>query len=64
MPFDSTRDGPEVAAITAILGRRHATDSAYIALARRLETTMWTFDGTLARNVAEVGLPVQLIGVH
>jgi predicted nucleic acid-binding protein len=62
--FDLTRDGPEMAAITARLRRRHATDSAYIALARRLETTMWTLDGTLARNAADVGLPVRLIRVH
>ena len=30
-PFDLTHDGPEVAAITAQLRRRHATDSTYAA---------------------------------
>ena len=61
-PFDLTRDGPEVASVTAVLRRRHATDSTYVALARRLETTMWILDGTLARNAADVGLPVRLLG--
>ena len=60
-PFDLARDGPEVAEITAALLRRHATDSAYVCLARRLGTTLWTLDGALARNGADVGLPVQLL---
>lgn len=60
-PFDFTRDGPEVAAITRQLRRRHATDSAYVSLARRLETTLWTLDGALARNAGDVGLPVKLV---
>jgi hypothetical protein len=30
-------------------------------LARRLGTTVWTLDGALARNAAQVGLPVQLV---
>lgn len=37
-PFDLAHDGPEVAAITARLRRRHATDSSYICLAQHLET--------------------------
>lgn len=60
-PFDLTRDGPEVAAITTQLRRRHATDSTYVCLARHLDSTMWTLDGSLARNAADVGLPVRLI---
>ncbi|CAN5423823.1 hypothetical protein BH24ACT9_BH24ACT9_01630 [soil metagenome] len=60
-PFDLERDGPEVAAITARLRRRHATDSSYVSLARRLETSVWTLDGALARNAADVGLPVRLV---
>lgn len=60
-PFDLRRDGAEIAAITTQLRRRHATDSTYICLARRLGATMWTLDGSLARNAADVGLPVQLI---
>lgn len=60
-PFDLTRDGPEVAAITTHLRRRHATDSMYICLARRLDTAMWTLNGPLARNAADAGLPVRLI---
>src|SRR5688500_12008499 len=35
-PFDLTTDGADVATITARLRRRHATDSSYVALARRL----------------------------
>lgn len=60
-PFELTRDGPEAAAVTARLRRRHATDSTYVCLAQRLGTVMWTLDRALARNAADVGLPVQLI---
>lgn len=60
-PFDLTRDGQEVSAVTARLRRRHATDSTYVCLARRLGTSVWTLDGALARNAADLGLPVQLV---
>lgn len=60
-PFDLARDGPAVATITARLRRRHATDSAYIRLAQQLDSTVWTLDGSLARNAADIGLPVELI---
>ncbi len=60
-PFDLAVDGQEVAAITALLRRRHATDSTYVCLARRLDTALWTLDGALARNASDVGLPVQLL---
>lgn len=60
-PFELTRDGPEAAAVTARLLRRHATDSTYVCLAQRLGTMMWTLDGALARNAADVGFPVELV---
>lgn len=60
-PFDLTRDGPRVAAITTQLRRRHSTDSTYICLAQQLDTAVWTLDGALARNAGDVGLPVNLI---
>lgn len=60
-PFDLAHDGSEVAAVTARLRRRHATDSSYVCLARHLDTEMWTLDGALARNAADVGLPVKLV---
>ncbi|MGI8760211.1 MAG: type II toxin-antitoxin system VapC family toxin [Jatrophihabitantaceae bacterium] len=60
-PFDLSADGPAVAAITAQLRRRHATDSAYIRLAQQLGTQAWTLDGPLARNAADIALPVRLI---
>lgn len=60
-PFDLTQDGPAVAAITRQLRRRHATDSTYTRLAQQLRTPVWTLDGSLARNAADVGLPVELI---
>jgi predicted nucleic acid-binding protein len=60
-PFDLAQDGCEVAAITARLRRRHATDSSYICLAQHLETEVWTLDGALARNAADLGLPVKLV---
>lgn len=55
------QDGPDVAAVTARLRRRHATDSAYLCLARRLGTAVWTLDAALARNASDVGLPVKLV---
>ncbi|MDA8039119.1 MAG: type II toxin-antitoxin system VapC family toxin [Actinomycetota bacterium] len=60
-PFDLAQDGPTIAAITARLRRRHATDSTYILLAQQLTTVVFTLDGSLARNSAEVGLPVELV---
>ncbi len=60
-PFDVAVDGREVAAVTALLRRRHATDATYVCLARRLDTAVWTLDGALARNASDVGLPVQLL---
>ena len=60
-PFDLRHDGPAVATITARLRRRHATYSAYIRLAQRLDKQLWTLDGPLARNAADVGLPVVLV---
>lgn len=60
-PFDLIRDGAEVAAMTARLRRRHATDSAYVCLAQRLGTTVYTLDAALARNAADLGLPVRLV---
>lgn len=50
-----------VAAVTARLHRRHATDSSYVCLARRLGAVMWTLDGALARNAADLNLPVRLL---
>ncbi|MHB8295599.1 MAG: type II toxin-antitoxin system VapC family toxin [Acidimicrobiales bacterium] len=60
-PFGLSGDGPAVAAITTQLRRHHATDSTYIRLAQQLDTDVWTLDGPLARNAADVGLPVKLI---
>ena len=60
-PFDLAEDGHEVADLTARLRRRHATDSTYVCLARRLGTVVWTLDGALARNAADLGLPVKLV---
>ncbi len=60
-PFDLLRDGAEIAAVTARMRRRHATDSAYICLAQRLRATVWTLDVSLARNAYDLGLPVRLV---
>jgi predicted nucleic acid-binding protein len=60
-PFDLAQDGPAVAAATARLRRRHAADSTYVCLAQRLGTAVWTLDGALVRNAADVGLPVKLV---
>lgn len=60
-PFHPVRDGPEVAAVTSRLRRRHSTDSAYVCLAQRIGTSVWTLDASLVRNATDVGLPVQLV---
>ena len=60
-PFDLASEGPEITAITVQLRRRHATDSTYVHLAQRLETTLWTLDGALARHAADMVLPVKLV---
>jgi predicted nucleic acid-binding protein len=60
-PFDLAEDGPGVAAVTARLRRRPATDSTYVWLARRLGPVVWTLDRALARNAFDLGLPVQLV---
>lgn len=49
------------ARVATRLRRRHATDSAHVSLAQRLGTAVWTLDGPLARNAADVGLPVELV---
>lgn len=60
-PFDLLEDGPRVAAITAQLRRRHATDSTYVCLAHKVRAQVWTLDGALARNAVDVDLPVRLL---
>jgi len=57
-PFDLTQDG-SVAANTMQLRHRHGTDSTYIRLAQQLDTAVWTLDGPLARNAADVGQPAK-----
>ncbi|MEI7715223.1 MAG: type II toxin-antitoxin system VapC family toxin [Mycobacterium sp.] len=71
-PLDLASEGPEIAAITVQLRRRHATDSTYVRLAQRLEATskrprsdleatLWTLDSALARTAADLRLPVKLV---
>jgi len=38
-----------------------ALDLNEVRLAQRLATTLWTLDGALARNAADIGLPVKLV---
>lgn len=54
-------DGPAAIHIALQLQRHSAWDAAYVALAIALEATFFTLDGPLARNAADVGLPVQLV---
>jgi predicted nucleic acid-binding protein len=54
-------DGPAAVKIAVQLRRESAYDAAYLALAARLETHVWTLDGPLARNAAGSGLPVRLV---
>lgn len=54
-------DGPAVVAMTQRLERKSAYDAAYVVLADRLGTELWTLDGPLARNAGARELPVRLI---
>lgn len=56
-------DGPDVVAMTQRLERKSAYDAAYLVLADRLGTDLWTLDGPLARNAGARGLPVRLFEV-
>lgn len=60
-PFELLADGPRVAAIANTLGRRHATDCAYISLAMRLGADAWTIDEPLAQAARAHGFPVRLV---
>lgn len=48
--------------------RQSAYDAAYVTLAQELGGQMWTLDGPLSANAAQLGLPVCLIeaedGMH
>ncbi len=57
-------DGPAVIEIARKLRRRSAYDASYVALAIDLGTEVWTLDGPLARNAADAGLPVRLVGTE
>lgn len=54
-------DGPATIRSALQLRRHSAWDAAYVALAIALEATLFTLDGPLARNAADVKLPVQLV---
>lgn len=60
-PFDFVADGSQVATIANALGRRHATDCAYIGLALRLGVDVWTIDGPFAQAAQAHALPVRLL---
>lgn len=59
--FDLTPDNARILEITALLQRRKAYDAAYLELAERLSTTLWTLDGPLARNADSRGYHVKLV---
>jgi predicted nucleic acid-binding protein len=59
--FDDLTDGPRALGIAQQLGRRHATDCAYVALAERLGAQVWTIDQSLARAAGQARLPVHLL---
>ncbi len=59
--FHIVEYGLEVMDIAFRLGRQNAYDAVYIALALRLDATLWTMDGPLYRNASQKGFPVRLI---
>ena len=63
-PGSVLRGQPKIPASLRVAGhsrRRHATDATYVCLARGLGTGLWTLAKALARNAADLGLPVQLV---
>ncbi len=61
LTFHPPSSGGALVAVARLLQRRSAYDAAYVELALRLGTVLWTFDGKLSRNARSVGLPVQLM---
>jgi predicted nucleic acid-binding protein len=57
-------DGAGAIRVALRLRRHSAWDAAYVALAVALGAQLWTLDGPLARNAADVGLPVQLVAAE
>lgn len=56
-PLDDPASAVEIA---LRLGRRSAYNAADILIAQQLRAEPWTFNGPLARNAGELGLPVRL----
>jgi predicted nucleic acid-binding protein len=54
-------DGPATIHSALQLRRHSAWNAAYVALAIALDATLFTLDGTPARDAADVRLPVQLV---
>lgn len=54
-------DGPAMIDVARRLERTSAYDAAYIVLAQRLGTHVWTLDRRLAHNARTRNLPVRLI---
>jgi predicted nucleic acid-binding protein len=50
--FDLTPNSGRAVEIAVELERHSAYDAAYLALAERLDTEVWTLDGPLARNAS------------
>ena len=59
--YHELEEGPALVEIALQLKRRSAYDAAYLALARRLGSVLWTFDASLVRNAGQLGYPVQLV---
>ena len=57
------RDGPRIVEIALRLHRSSAYDASYLALAERLDTDLWTLDGSLVRNAVSLGFRVRLADV-
>jgi predicted nucleic acid-binding protein len=53
--FDLAPDNARAIEIAREMERSSAYDAAYLALAERLDTEVWTLDGPLARNVGNHG---------
>lgn len=59
--YHEATDVPGMVTVARRLKRRSAYDAAYLALGERLGAALWTLDGPLARNAADIGYQVQLL---
>ncbi|MBA3440070.1 MAG: type II toxin-antitoxin system VapC family toxin [Pyrinomonadaceae bacterium] len=59
--YHDLADAKRVVDVALALNRKNAYDAAYIVLAERQGSELWTLDGPLYRNARGLGFPVQIV---